>query len=172
MTRFDPYALVVECNLADKQVHLEARFDDAVLCTVDQLGEPLRLVRMRLHDKQIGKFGGRGRGRTDSTLTWPALIRMHWWLSATWQTNRCISKLASTMLSYVLGTLTNSVSPFASSVWGCTTNKLVNSVAAAAAGLKGLTELVKVPTDMTRFDPYALVVECNLADKQVHQTNW
>ncbi|CAG7953676.1 unnamed protein product [Penicillium nalgiovense] len=33
MTRFDPYALVVECNLADKQVHLEARFDDAVLCT-------------------------------------------------------------------------------------------------------------------------------------------
>lgn len=33
MTRFDPYALVVECNLADKEVHLEARFDDAVLCT-------------------------------------------------------------------------------------------------------------------------------------------
>ncbi|KAJ5674924.1 AMP-dependent synthetase/ligase [Penicillium maclennaniae] len=33
MTRFDPYALVVECNLADSQVHLEARFDDAVLPT-------------------------------------------------------------------------------------------------------------------------------------------
>jgi amino acid adenylation domain-containing protein/non-ribosomal peptide synthase protein (TIGR01720 family) len=33
MTRFDPYALVVECNLADSQVLLEARFDDAVLST-------------------------------------------------------------------------------------------------------------------------------------------
>ncbi|GAB1200474.1 hypothetical protein APSETT444_009847 [Aspergillus pseudonomiae] len=31
MTEFDPYALVVECNLGDGSVHLEARVDDDVL---------------------------------------------------------------------------------------------------------------------------------------------
>ncbi|KAJ6023763.1 AMP-dependent synthetase/ligase [Penicillium herquei] len=33
MTKFDPYALVLECNLGEGQVVLEARFDDAVLST-------------------------------------------------------------------------------------------------------------------------------------------
>lgn len=35
MTQFDPYALLVECNLADNEVILEARFDDSVL-SMDQ----------------------------------------------------------------------------------------------------------------------------------------
>ncbi|KAI2791865.1 hypothetical protein POX_c04745 [Penicillium oxalicum] len=36
-----------------------------------------------------------------------------------------------------------------------------------ATQVSGLTELTQIPTDMTRFDPYALVVECNLGDDQI-----
>ncbi|KAE8368382.1 hypothetical protein BDV27DRAFT_154089 [Aspergillus caelatus] len=37
-----------------------------------------------------------------------------------------------------------------------------------ADGRRAFAELETVPTDMTEFDPYALVVECNLGDGSVH----
>ncbi|QMW34815.1 hypothetical protein F9C07_2280446 [Aspergillus flavus] len=37
-----------------------------------------------------------------------------------------------------------------------------------ADGRRAFAELEAVPTDMTEFDPYALVVECNLGDGSVH----
>ncbi|KAF7715229.1 Nonribosomal peptide synthase (NRPS) [Penicillium ucsense] len=36
-----------------------------------------------------------------------------------------------------------------------------------ATQLGGLTELAQIPTDMTRFDPYALIVECNLGEGEI-----
>ncbi|KAE8382027.1 hypothetical protein BDV26DRAFT_49940 [Aspergillus bertholletiae] len=60
MTEFDPYALIVECNLGDDSVHLEARVDDDVLsvnATEKLLGHFEHVLRQIIRPSAEVKLG-------------------------------------------------------------------------------------------------------------------